>query len=84
MWSLSRGFHFHFIFEQVYIQYYFMLVSVYSTVGKQSCTLQSVPLDISSAQLASFLVVTILLTIFLMLYLNPYDYFKTTNLYFLV
>lgn len=74
---ISFSFYFS---STVYIQYYCVLVSVYSTVGKQSYTLQSIPPDISSAQLAPFLVVTILLTIFPMLYLHPYDYFEKTNL----
>ena len=52
---------------------------VYSLLVRESYALHSVPLDISSAHLAPYTVITILLTVFPMVYLHPHDYFVTAN-----
>ena len=60
-------------------------LQVHGIVVRKSYTLQSAsPPDISSTQLAPYIVITILLTIFPMLYFTSCDYFVTTNLYFLI
>ena len=55
---------------------------VYSILAVQSYTLQSVTTGISRIQLAPYIVITVVLTVFPMLYFASHDHFITTNLYF--
>ena len=57
---------------------------VYSFLVRQSYASHSFPLNSSSPQMAPYIVITVILTVFPVLYLLPHDYFVTTNLCFLV
>ena len=88
--TLQREQHFYvficyslkFLSITVYIQYYFVVCSFRCT-AQWLITLQGVPSDISSTHLAPHIVITVLLTVFPMLYFTSCGYSVTTNLGFL-
>ena len=73
------------LLKHLFLQFTFNFIlywfQVYSLVVRQSYTLHSVSINISSAHPALHIIITILLTVFPMLYWHPHDYFVTTNLY---